>query len=83
VVLIAHLFILQIHASTFGTDWQGEILWHRESFHRLGVQDVTEFDSYAYWEKIKKEKWPGVFFPKAGHILLAVLHGIFMAVRSN
>jgi hypothetical protein len=55
----------------------------REAFHRLGVQDVTEFDSYAYWEKIKKEKWPGVFFPKAGHILLAVLHGIFMAVRSN
>jgi hypothetical protein len=48
----AQLFILQFHASSFGAGWKGEIVllffssaWHRESFHRLGVQDVTEFDS--------------------------------------
>jgi hypothetical protein len=30
----AHLFILQIHDA-----------WHREALHRLGVQDVPEFNS--------------------------------------
>jgi hypothetical protein len=45
VVHDAHLFILQIHASSFETSWQGEMVWHRKVFHGLGVQDVTEFDS--------------------------------------
>jgi hypothetical protein len=36
-------------------------LWHREAFHSLGVQDVSEFDlidtlSSAYWKKKKKKK---------------------------
>jgi hypothetical protein len=34
-------------------------------------------------EKKKREKWPEAFFPRAGHVLLAVLHGIFAAVRWN
>jgi hypothetical protein len=36
-------------------------------------------------EKKKKEKWPGPFFPgpEARHALLAVLAGIFVAVRCN
>jgi hypothetical protein len=49
----AHLFILKIHASSFGTDWRGEmthfffsVAWCREGFHGLGVQDVAEFDSH-------------------------------------
>jgi hypothetical protein len=41
----AHLFVLQIHASSFGTSWWGEIVQHRNAFHGLGVQDVTEFHS--------------------------------------
>jgi hypothetical protein len=42
----AHLFILQIHASSFGAGWWGEMVaQHREAFHRLGVQDVAEFYS--------------------------------------
>jgi hypothetical protein len=45
VVCDAHQFILQIHASTFGTGWQGEMVQHREVFHGLGVPDVAEFDS--------------------------------------
>jgi hypothetical protein len=40
----AHLFILQIHTSCFETDWQGEMAQHREAFHGLRVQDVTELD---------------------------------------
>jgi hypothetical protein len=40
----AHLFVLQIHASSFGTSWQGEMAWHKEVFYGLMVQDVTEFD---------------------------------------
>jgi hypothetical protein len=46
--------------------------------------------SSACWEKKekkrkKKEKWPGPFFPgpEARHALLAVLAGIFVAVRCN
>jgi hypothetical protein len=51
VVHDAHLFVLQIHISSFGTGWQGEMcallsaLGCREAFHRLGVQDVAELDS--------------------------------------
>jgi hypothetical protein len=39
--------------------------------------------SSAYWEKEKqrKGKWLGGGFPRAGHALLAVSCGIFMAVR--
>jgi hypothetical protein len=34
--------------------------------------------SSAYWEKKKeREKQPGGFFPRVGHALLAVLHGVF------
>jgi hypothetical protein len=50
----AHLFLLQFHAGSFGSGWWGEmalifffgVVWHREVFHRLGVQDDTGFDSY-------------------------------------
>jgi hypothetical protein len=61
-----------------------------EAFHGLEVQDVIEFDSG--WcsvclskekEKKKKVEWSGGFFPRSGHALLAVLHGIFTAVRCN
>jgi hypothetical protein len=52
VVHNTHLFLLQIHVSSFGASQQGEMMplfsvphLHREAFHRLGVQDVTEFDS--------------------------------------
>jgi hypothetical protein len=40
----AHLLTLQIHTSSFGTDWQG-MAQHREAVHGLEVQDVTESDS--------------------------------------
>jgi hypothetical protein len=47
-----HLFVLQFHTNSFGADWQGEVVllffnvvWHREAFHGLVVQDVAEFDS--------------------------------------
>jgi hypothetical protein len=40
-----HFFILQIHTRSFETGWQGEMVQHREAFHGLEVQDVTEFDS--------------------------------------
>jgi hypothetical protein len=33
--------------------------------------------------KREREKQPGGFFPRAGHALLAVLCGIFVAVRCN
>jgi hypothetical protein len=39
------LFILQIHANSFGTGHQGKMVWYMKAFHRLRVQDVTEFDS--------------------------------------
>jgi hypothetical protein len=45
VVYDAHLFVLQIHASSLGTSQWGEMVQHKEAFHGLGVQDVTEFDS--------------------------------------
>jgi hypothetical protein len=41
----AHLFVLQIHTSSFEINWQREMAMHREVFHGLGVQDVAEFDS--------------------------------------
>jgi hypothetical protein len=41
----AHLFILYIHTSYFGTRWLGEMVRHREAFHGLGFQDVVKFDS--------------------------------------
>jgi hypothetical protein len=42
-----YLFIMHIHASSFGTGWQGEMAQMaqcKKTFHRLGVQDVTEFN---------------------------------------
>jgi hypothetical protein len=41
----ACLCVLQIHSSSFKTCWQGEMVWHREAFHKVGIWDVTEFDS--------------------------------------
>jgi hypothetical protein len=41
----AHLFILQIHTSSFGSDLWGEMAWCREAFHGLEDQDVAEFNS--------------------------------------
>jgi hypothetical protein len=48
----AHLFILQIHASSFRASQLGEMgstllstAWRKDGFHRLGVQDVASFDS--------------------------------------
>jgi hypothetical protein len=50
---------------------------------------MPQFDSelrkevlFIFGEKEKK-KQPGGFFPKAGHTLLGLLHGIFVAVRCN
>jgi hypothetical protein len=40
-----HLLILQIHASSFGTGWQGEMVQYREAFHGLGVQGISKFNS--------------------------------------
>jgi hypothetical protein len=47
----AHLFVLQIHTSSFGAGWQEEIFFFQvghgvrmEYFHGLRVQDVAEFD---------------------------------------
>jgi hypothetical protein len=40
----AHLFVLQIHTRNFETGLWGEMAQHREAFHGLGVQEVTEFD---------------------------------------
>jgi hypothetical protein len=53
--------MLQFHASSFGPGWWGEMVLLfsaqtltgtgfiavgcREAFHRLGIQDATEFDS--------------------------------------
>jgi hypothetical protein len=34
-------------------------------------------------KNIKREKWPGGFFPRAGHTLVAVPCRIFVAVRCN
>jgi hypothetical protein len=53
VVCDAHLFLLQLHTGSFGVaggeKWLclffSSVAWHREAFHRLGVQNVTEFDS--------------------------------------
>jgi hypothetical protein len=52
VCVVAHLFVLQFHTSSFGTGWWGEMVCcfsqcgrHREAFYRLGVQDAAEFDS--------------------------------------
>jgi hypothetical protein len=66
----------------------------REAFHGLGVQDVSGFDCDLCYlllvgrrKKIlkKKENLPGAFFPglEGRHTLLAVLGGIFTAVRYN
>jgi hypothetical protein len=44
-VVLTCLFALQVHASSFGTARQSKMAWHREAFHRLGVQDIAEFGS--------------------------------------
>jgi hypothetical protein len=72
----AHLLILQIHTSSFGSSLWGEMVyhfsmaWHREAFHGLGVQDVAEFNSnwhstFSLLEEKKKKKrnGQGSFFP--------------------
>jgi hypothetical protein len=48
----AYLFILQIHISSLGASWRGEMqplfsVWCGvgSAFHGLGVQNVAEFDS--------------------------------------
>jgi hypothetical protein len=41
----AHLFVLQIHASSFGTGWWGEVVQRREAFNGLGVE-IAEFDPH-------------------------------------
>jgi hypothetical protein len=48
----AHLLILQIHTSSFGAGQWGRngtaflnVLRHKKAFHRVGVQNVAEFDS--------------------------------------
>jgi hypothetical protein len=64
VVHDAHLFVLQIHASNFETSWWGEMVWLREAFHRLGIQDsrmsqsliLIDALSSACWEKRKRKK---------------------------
>jgi hypothetical protein len=43
VVHDAHMFVLWFHTSNVTTFFS--MVQHREVFHRLGVQDVTEFDS--------------------------------------
>jgi hypothetical protein len=48
VVRDAHLYLLQFRAGCFGASCRGEMAsfgWHRETFHELGVQDVTGFHS--------------------------------------
>jgi hypothetical protein len=45
VVHDTHLFVLQLHPSSFETGWWGEMALCREAFHGLGVQDIAEFDS--------------------------------------
>jgi hypothetical protein len=37
----------------------------------------------ACWERKKKREMVSSFFPRARHALLAVPHGIFVAVRCN
>jgi hypothetical protein len=48
----AHLIILQFHTSDFGAGWREKqpttfftVMCHREAFHGLEVQDITEFNS--------------------------------------
>jgi hypothetical protein len=41
----AHPFILQIHTSRSEIGWWGDMVWHREAFHRFEVKGVTEFNS--------------------------------------
>jgi hypothetical protein len=92
----AHLFILQIHASSFGVGQQGEKLLFllQHSIRKLSmgsgsrmVQSLILIDamSSADWRKTKKEKdkYPEFFFPSAGEALLTVPCGIFVAVSCS
>jgi hypothetical protein len=71
-VRYVHLFVLQIHSSSFKTGWWEEMVLHREAFHGLGVQDVSEFNSVLCFlgERIKRGRKrergrndQGSFFP--------------------
>jgi hypothetical protein len=85
----AHLFILQIHTSSF--EIAGKEKWCR--IRRLSVglwarmlQSLILTDALftASWEKERKrENQLGGFLPREEHSLLAVLCGIFMAARCN
>jgi hypothetical protein len=62
---------------------------HREAFHRVGVQDVTEFDSAWCFvfcllkEKKKRGRSTQGFFPRADTPCWLCLARIFPAVRCN
>jgi hypothetical protein len=85
----SRLFTLQVHVSSFENGWWGEMAQHREAFHGLGVQDVTEFDSdscsvfclFGVKEK-KKRNGQGAFFP-GPDMPCWLCPGIFAAVRCN
>jgi hypothetical protein len=57
-------------------------LWHKEAFHEIGVQEVAWFDSdrwsvfclFGEERTKKREKWLGLFFPKARADLLCWLY---------
>jgi hypothetical protein len=75
VVHVAHLFILQFYASSFGAGQWGEMAHHfsqcgkyKEAFHELGFQDIAEFDcdwcSVFFLLRGKKERnGQGAFSP--------------------
>jgi hypothetical protein len=58
-------------------------VWYKEAFHRLGVQDVTEFDSvFCFFGERKKKirETTSFFFPGTRLALLAVPHLMFTVV---
>jgi hypothetical protein len=57
VVHDAHLFVLQIHASNFETSWWGEMVWLREAFHRLGIQDSRMSQSLILIDALSSACW--------------------------
>jgi hypothetical protein len=68
VVRDGHLFLLQIHISSFETGWQGEMTQRKEAFHGLGsrmLQSSILIDalSSACWENNKERNGHRSFFP--------------------
>jgi hypothetical protein len=63
-VCVAHLSVLQIHASSFEDSWHGKmvllfcVMWHKEAFHGSGVLDVSEFniDWYSMFCLLREKK---------------------------